>query len=275
MDELFIGEKKYISSRQAAKITGYAKDYVGQLCREGRVPARLVGRSWYVLESAVKDHRFGTTEEKSSEARTVESVPVVTEEKKLSPPEEYLELESFERPRYEALPADTFPPLNRLRALETPSVTTQSQIHEESLTSANELHDSWKKWFDPEKVIEEEPVKINRQYESGPSKDSEHTDGHFEEVGNLVADQPSITVPIHVRLRPQPTVTIEHSKPEEMSTQELSSDRQPWRIVRIIALIIALIFVFLLLLNSGYLDTYLLVSNGQFSTFSGLSTYTK
>jgi hypothetical protein len=62
MDELVIDDKKYISTRQAAKITGYAKDYVGQLCREGRVPARLVGRSWYVLESALADHRFGNDE---------------------------------------------------------------------------------------------------------------------------------------------------------------------------------------------------------------------
>lgn len=37
MDELIIGEKTYLSSKRAAKITGYAKDYVGQLCREGRV----------------------------------------------------------------------------------------------------------------------------------------------------------------------------------------------------------------------------------------------
>lgn len=59
MDEITIGDKTYISSKQAAKITGYAKDYVGQLCREGRVEARLVGRNWYVLDSAIREHRFG------------------------------------------------------------------------------------------------------------------------------------------------------------------------------------------------------------------------
>ncbi len=62
MDELTFGGKKYISSKQAAKITGYAKDYVGQLCREGRVKARLVGRSWYVLEESIREHRFGGVE---------------------------------------------------------------------------------------------------------------------------------------------------------------------------------------------------------------------
>ncbi len=62
MDELTFGGKKYISSKKAAKITGYAKDYVGQLCREGRVKARLVGRSWYVLEESIREHRFGGDE---------------------------------------------------------------------------------------------------------------------------------------------------------------------------------------------------------------------
>jgi hypothetical protein len=51
MDELTLDDKAYLSSKRAAQVTGYAKDYVGQLCREGRVEARLVGRNWYVLES--------------------------------------------------------------------------------------------------------------------------------------------------------------------------------------------------------------------------------
>ncbi|MDQ1299453.1 MAG: hypothetical protein QG636_121 [Patescibacteria group bacterium] len=63
MDEITIGDKTYVSSKQAAKITGYAKDYVGQLCREGRVEARLVGRNWYVLDSAIREHRFGKEDE--------------------------------------------------------------------------------------------------------------------------------------------------------------------------------------------------------------------
>lgn len=67
MDEITIGEKVYISSKRAAKITGYAKDYVGQLCREGRVEARLVGRSWYVLEDAIREHRFGKPVETAAE----------------------------------------------------------------------------------------------------------------------------------------------------------------------------------------------------------------
>lgn len=58
MDEITLDGKTYISSKKAAAITGYAKDYVGQLCREGRVEARLVGRSWYVYEPSLEAHRF-------------------------------------------------------------------------------------------------------------------------------------------------------------------------------------------------------------------------
>ena len=62
MDSLEFDGQVYVSTKRAAEITGYAKDYVGQLCREGRVTARLVGRSWYVSESSIKEHRFGIQE---------------------------------------------------------------------------------------------------------------------------------------------------------------------------------------------------------------------
>lgn len=57
MEELTIGGKQYISSRRAAKLSGYAKDYIGQLCRGGVLPATMVGRSWYIEEDALKEHR--------------------------------------------------------------------------------------------------------------------------------------------------------------------------------------------------------------------------
>src|ERR1700749_3980947 len=67
MDELTLDGKIYISSKHAAKITGYAKDYVGQLCREGRVEARLVGRNWYILKSAIEKHRFAANAPETKE----------------------------------------------------------------------------------------------------------------------------------------------------------------------------------------------------------------
>lgn len=75
MDELTIGDKVYISSKGAAKLTGYAKDYIGQLCREGRVEARLVGRNWYVLEASIREHRFGEEPEPIKDEKEVLPVP--------------------------------------------------------------------------------------------------------------------------------------------------------------------------------------------------------
>jgi len=54
---LYLKGKKYISARRAADITGYDSDYVGQLCRAKKITANLVGRSWYVLESEILEHK--------------------------------------------------------------------------------------------------------------------------------------------------------------------------------------------------------------------------
>src|ERR1035437_3275471 len=107
MDEILIEGKKYVSSKQAAKMTGYAKDYVGQLCREGRVPARLVGRAWYVLESAIADHRFGNQVELKGKESIEETVPAVSK--------------TWEFPRYESVHTEVLPSINRLQDEEVTS----------------------------------------------------------------------------------------------------------------------------------------------------------
>lgn len=78
MEELTIDGKIYLSSKKAAKVTGYAKDYVGQLCREGRVEAKLVGRSWYVYEPSIKEHRFND-ERKKGESKNLAKKEAETE----------------------------------------------------------------------------------------------------------------------------------------------------------------------------------------------------
>ena len=51
--------EKFISARRAAQEVGYAEDYVGQLCRDGKLPSRMVGRSWYVSRKAILAHKKG------------------------------------------------------------------------------------------------------------------------------------------------------------------------------------------------------------------------
>ncbi len=130
MDELTIGDKTYVSSKRAAKITGYATDYVGQLCREGRVEARLVGRNWYVLEGAIREHRFGAPTEKIGSAQ-------VTADKK--------ETESkWEAPQYVAEPTAFVPEL-------APKPVVEAAAEDQGKKAVSEMQSAWQEWFATER----------------------------------------------------------------------------------------------------------------------------
>lgn len=47
-DEIEIDSQKYVSSKRASELSGYAQDYIGQLSRSGQIKARRVGGLWYV-----------------------------------------------------------------------------------------------------------------------------------------------------------------------------------------------------------------------------------
>jgi hypothetical protein len=55
--DLYFDGKKFISSNRAAKISGYVNDYIGQLCRDGKLDCRMVGRSWYVSFESLILHK--------------------------------------------------------------------------------------------------------------------------------------------------------------------------------------------------------------------------
>lgn len=55
--DLYFDGKQYISSSRAAKISGYVNDYIGQLCRDGKLECRMVGRSWYVSFESLISHK--------------------------------------------------------------------------------------------------------------------------------------------------------------------------------------------------------------------------
>lgn len=57
MDEISVKGKKYLKAKLIARELGYTSDYVGQLCRGGKVDAELVGRTWYVDPDSIKGHR--------------------------------------------------------------------------------------------------------------------------------------------------------------------------------------------------------------------------
>ncbi len=53
---LKIEDRKFIPSKDASKLSGYAPDYIGQLCRGGKLECRRVGRSWFVEETSLVKH---------------------------------------------------------------------------------------------------------------------------------------------------------------------------------------------------------------------------
>ena len=56
-NELLFEGKKYISASRASKIIGYNSDYIGQLCRKNSLDCRMVGRTWFVSEESLKNHK--------------------------------------------------------------------------------------------------------------------------------------------------------------------------------------------------------------------------
>lgn len=165
MDELTIGDKIYISSKQAAKITGYAKDYVGQLCREGRVEARLVGRNWYVLESSIREHRFGAESKQEFSNTQVEEVAPAP-------------VRTWEPPTYAAIEEETLlPPLT------TPEKPPMAPETAEAVVL---MQDAWKEWFaareQTQSPVEEEVTPVASQVAAVEEEVEEEEQEPTEEV---------------------------------------------------------------------------------------------
>lgn len=260
MDEILIEEKKYISSKQAAKMTGYAKDYIGQLCREGRVPARLVGRSWYVLETAIQDHRFGTNE---GQAAVI--------------------LPTLDAPHYEVSSDEPLPSINRLQS---DADITVENISEHKISY--DLDDSWRAWFDrmsdSTTAIDTEmnvPV-VKKTEETKIIEDS--TDKKDEREDESENDK-NVNVPIHAVYRqpPQellPSVQIE-AEPINVSNDHVSQQktqkrggRSIMRAVQIFVIVFSMAIASMATIGSGYLDKYL-ISNSRVWIISGISVYNK
>lgn len=216
MDELTIGDKIYISSKQAAKITGYAKDYVGQLCREGRVAARLVGRNWYVLESSIREHRFGP--ESKARAATLEPVEEITP----SP------VSSWEAPKYAPVESEVLMP------------TLEPQKRSESAPKTAEavalMQDAWKEWFETRERIAAPAVEQIEEAQSAPVREPEEQ----QEVGTdevRVSDMANVYAVEKVSHDEEgsavPLARIDHATyEEEMYEPEHPSQEEPVQMIR-------------------------------------------
>jgi hypothetical protein len=269
MDELLIDEKKYVSSKQAAKITGYAKDYIGQLCREGRVPARLVGRSWYVLESAIQDHRFGDEAPKQKEpVQIIEKIPASSWTR--------------QAPHYEASPVELIPKMREAEREEEYPSEMQVEVQ-----APENLQNSWKAWFD--KVGETissvtSPVEPEKEIEPVVEPEEEaqvQEEPIFEE--NYTQEE-EVQIPIHSIYKVPPRELLPRYMPEEEEIEPTEPLRPISRrkkgikgiikATKVILILISCAFATLAIISTGYLDNHI-SSNIQVTEITGVSIYTK
>lgn len=57
MDTIVFDGIEYVKASVAAKQFRYTSDYIGQLCRSGKIDARLVGRTWFVSIDSINKYR--------------------------------------------------------------------------------------------------------------------------------------------------------------------------------------------------------------------------
>lgn len=81
MEVISIDGIEYVKATQLAKRLKYTTDYIGQLCRAGKVKAKLVGRTWYVNPESIAEHK-NTRYTKSSEDEKTSSASSII---KISP----------------------------------------------------------------------------------------------------------------------------------------------------------------------------------------------
>ena len=248
-------------------MTGYAKDYIGQLCREGRVPARLIGRSWYVLEAAIQDHRFGAVGSEQKDGDT----------SALAASEGTVDLQkTWESPRYVVVSEEPLPSVNRLEDMElADSPPGQKDIQH--------IQDSWKDWFDrfddigqsvteevvpdaqEDEMIEEEPAK-----EEESDKIAVQIPIHVERPGSCsLSLPPEELLPLRTVVAPMSAISISDS-----STDRIGGNNKIWGMIQVSGALVAAVIAVVAVLGSGYFDAYI-ISNNQVRAVAGVALYNR
>ena len=299
MDEITLDDQTYVSSKRAAQITGYAKDYVGQLCREGRVEARLVGRNWYVLESSIREHRFGSTTSASKHSDSAEAVSTAPEKAwestnytHESSPVLLPELESHENQQSVDILSNTdIKPRNT--TFERPVATpVSSQV-------VKDMQSAWHDWFTKtdelavsEEILLENPESEEESEENVPitrqeiiekpalnELGSETTPITLEKVAEAIEkrahvdpEDESVTInrsfvsPIYTKAPPvqsfaQATQPVLAAQGRIVRERRVIRKRKPSRVIQTLLLLIGVLAVATAVIGSGKLDPFLSTHN--------------
>jgi hypothetical protein len=221
MDELTLDGKIYLSSKRAAQLTGYAKDYVGQLCREGRVEARLVGRNWYVLESSIREHRFGgglqkeTTKSSENTEKEADSEQNEAAESWRTPAQ-YMPEPS---PELLLLAAEKKTELKEINLIDTAAFAEKTGQNTES-PIIQEMQTAWYDWFSRTNGLKISKETLLEDEETIEKRDNSIEEAIFapepqkeEEITPIFIEKIRETAPV---LPSAPIKTFESYKPEEL-----------------------------------------------------------
>lgn len=71
-DEVDIEGVRYISSKRASQLSGYAQDYIGQLARAGLIEAKRIAGLWYVSPDSLNAYKTKADEYKPEPPRSAQ-----------------------------------------------------------------------------------------------------------------------------------------------------------------------------------------------------------
>ncbi|HET9641757.1 MAG TPA: helix-turn-helix domain-containing protein [Candidatus Paceibacterota bacterium] len=243
MDELILDDKKYLSSKRAAKMTGYAKDYIGQLCREGRVNARLVGRSWYVLESALHDHRFG---EKEADKKASPSTAVFSA--------------TWGEPKYEPDQVEESIPETKHAADEG----------EEPEVTADKLQESWQAWFN-RVGTPGEPEEVGTQ--NAEAQTAEQVSEAVSIPIRAIRDENYQPLPHEIMAKQENSASRDENGPvADVIITPKHKKNGGVRTLQVAGVLLAIVMCAFAVAGSGYMDSYLLKS-GALGAVAGVNIY--
>ncbi|XKT75439.1 MAG: hypothetical protein ACJKSS_01485 [Patescibacteria group bacterium UBA2103] len=233
MKELTLNGRTYLSTKRAAEITGYTTDYVGQLARQGKVDAQLVGRNWYISEEAIKKHKFGEA-----------SVVIKREEEEVSAPQ----LEVLVSATDDVLEVD-----------EKEEVPVEENVAEEKVSSENsltEMQSAWQEWYKAQRSVptEEEEVFL--------SKNDIEEEKASEEVSVPITkmESPKITRINNDVSAPTEVVEVKHEEerapmPSPVQVRDLPAKRSWTGTGLVAAALVAILFVGVITVSTTYVLT--------------------
>lgn len=226
MKELTLDGKKFLSTKRAAEITGYTTDYVGQLARQGKIDAQLVGRNWYIGEDSITTHKFGEAQ-----------VSIRKEE------------EERHAPKLEVLVSSASDVLENIETEESPvqKISINREVEESNGEEVlTEMQGAWQEWYRAQRSV---PTEEEEVFLSKGEQESEEASVEVE-------------IPITHAITPKLEEVVEEEAEEDLPVAPVQPIPSPLPVQRAwagtglaLAGVLAIIFVGALTVTAGYVLT--------------------